>query len=352
MRGRSRAISQGVNGVVLLAVATMVFTSAAVLGGVQKLAPSNPAKPTPAPSREDPAFRAFASNSWWNTPLPDRTPLHPHGGDILRYLRTAPESSDGCLKLAGAGDSAWGHPIYWADATDPTYDVTGVERVHLPELATLRIPHRALPAQNGDGHMTIYDIEKGYVVALTGADYDEDSDRWTAEGATVTYLESNGLHVATGHSDDPRNQGTHRGNNGATMAVPWDQVQTGVVRHVLKVAAGPEVADRYVYPMVGSDGDYEGDDAAVPSQGLRLRIKPGIQLNELDLDFEALVIARALQRYGFYIGDSGGSTALKLENTRAEGRGQLWEVEPDALCDLPFTSQYWEVLPEGYGAPE
>ena len=63
---------------------------------------------------------------------------------------------------------------------------------------------------------------------------------------------------------------------------------------------------------------------------------------------EALVIARALQRYGFYFGDSGGTTALKLENTVAEGRGRLWRVQADALCGLPFTPAYWDVVAEGY----
>ena len=99
--------------------------------------------------------------------------------------------------------------------------------------------------------MSIYDRQKGYVVALSGAEYDADADAWSAEGATVTYLDSNGLHVATGRSDDPRNRGSHRGNNGATMAVELDEVRSGAVRHVLKVAAGPEVADRFVFPMVG-----------------------------------------------------------------------------------------------------
>ena len=61
-----------------------------------------------------------------------------------------------------------------------------------------------------------------------------------------------------------------------------------------------------------------------------------------------LVIAQALQKYGVYIGDSGGATALKLEDTRTEGRGQLWTVTADDLCMLPFTSQFWDVLPEGY----
>ena len=60
------------------------------------------------------------------------------------------------------------------------------------------------------------------------------------------------------------------------------------------------------------------------------------------------MIARALQEYGFYIGDSGGTTAIKLQNTYAEGRGQLWNVRADALCGLPFTPEYWDVIDEDY----
>jgi hypothetical protein len=199
--------------------------------------------------------------------------------------------------------------------------------------------------------MTVYDVQAGYVIALTDAEYDADSGSWEASGATVTYLDSNGLHVRTGRSDDPRNQGTHRGNNGATMAVSWDEVQAGAIRHVLKIAAGPEVASRHVFPMVGSDGDYEGEDPAVPPQGLRLRIKPSVDLEAVGLTGEARVIAEAMQSYGIYIGDSGGRTALKLENTVAEGRGQLWSVPADALCDLPFSPRHWEVIAEGYEPP-
>jgi hypothetical protein len=293
-------------------------------------------------------YRAFEPGSWWNTPLGPDAPLDPHGTQILRYLHSGPESGRGCLMLAGAGSSHWGTPIYWARPGDPTYDVTGVTGARPPELAQLRIPERAEPAANNDGSMSIYDLQKGYVVALTGANYDRSSDTWTASGATVTYLRSNGLHVATGKSDDPRNRGTHRGNNGATMAVAWREVLSGHVQHVLKVASGPEVANRFVFPMVGSDGDYEGHDAAVPPQGLRLRIRPDVDLRSLSLNPEALVIARALQRYGFYIGDSGGRTSLKLENTQAEGLGQKWRVPSDALCGLPFTPRYWDVIAEGY----
>lgn len=294
-------------------------------------------------------YRAFSPGSWWNTPLPDQTMTHPHAREILEFLRTAPESGPGCLTLAGTGKSPWGTPLYWASRSDEEYDVTMSSGfTQPPELESLRIPTSAEPADNSDGSMSVYDLDKGYVVALTRAEYDEDSDSWTAAGATVTYLDSNGLHVDTGRSDDPRNVGSHRGNNGATMAVPWDQVQNGEIRHVLKVAAGPEISERYIFPMVGSDGDYTGDDPAVPPQGLRMRIKASIELETLGLSQEALVIARALQQYGFYLGDSGGTTALKLENTRAEGRGQLWDLKADDLCGLPFHPDYWDVIDESY----
>jgi hypothetical protein len=298
--------------------------------------------------RDSPAFRAFEATSWWNTPLPADAKQNPSEAAILEYLRSAPESGPGCLVLAGSRGSRWGQPIYWARPSDPEYNVRADLRVRLPELATLRIPEGARPASSSDGNMTVFDRDRGYVVALTDARYSAATNTWEAGGATVTYLASNGLNVDTGRSDDPRNRGTHRGNNGATAGVSWAEVRSGSIRHVLKVAAGPELANRFIFPMTGSDGDYTGSDPAVPPEGLRLRIKPDVDLDRLHLAPDVLVIARALQRYGFYIGDSGGATALKLEDTVAEGRGRLWTLDARALCGLPFTPEYWDVVAENY----
>jgi hypothetical protein len=313
------------------------------------VAPIPPEPPPPGTTAPEATGRAFSADSWWNTPLPADPPTHPAGTEILEYLSTAPENSDGCLTFSGADGSPWGQPVYWSEPSDPTFDVAPIGRSEFPpELASLRIPEHARAAENSDASMTVYDEQKGYVVALTGAVRDPASGSWSAAAASVAYLESNGLHAATGRSDDPRNQGTHRGNNGATMAVMWHEVRAGAIRHVLKIASGPEVANRAVFPMVGSDGSYEGRDPAVPPQGLRLRIRPSVDLESLDLHEDVLIVARALQRYGVYIGDSGGRTALKLENTVIEGRGQLWNIRSDALCGLPFTEAYWDVLAEGY----
>jgi hypothetical protein len=331
-------------GVLGLGVVTIAVASSSSPG---EPAPRTTPEATPTARASEQPYRAFTADSWWNTMLPDDPPQHPAEDEVLNYLSTAPESGGGCLTLAGAGDSPWGHPIYWAEPGDPVYDVDGLP-VPVPELAELRIPHSAEPAANNDGTMSIFDLQKNYVVALTNADYDHDEDEWSAAGATVTYLDSNGLYSSLKKSDDRRNVGSHRGNNGATMAVRWDMVKAGEIPHVLKIASGPEVSDRAVFPMVGSDGDYHRSGPEVPAQGTRLRIKPSVDLDSLDLSPEALIIAKALQDYGAYIGDSGGVTALKLENTVAEGRGQLWDVSATALCHLPLSPEYWDVVAEGY----
>jgi hypothetical protein len=331
-----------------LAIVVVALTAAGVLAYLMIGPLRLGSTPTRLESLHQPTYRAFEVNSWWNTPLPDKVPVDPHAGAILHYLRTAPQSGRGCLTLAGAGDNPWGNPIYWAKPGDPTYDVTGLVLDRPAELSDLRIPRLAQPAPNSDSTMSIYDLQRGYVAALSGAHYDASNDSWTARGATITYLDSNGLNVKTGQSDNPHNVGSHRGNNGATMTASWDQVNAGALRHVLKIAAGPELSERYVFPMVGSDGGYAGNRPGVPPEGLRLRLKPTVDLAALHLKRQALVIATALQRYGMYLGDSGGTTALKLENTRLEGRGQLWNIPSDALCVLPFTPRYWEVVAGGY----
>jgi len=289
--------------------------------------------------------RPFSADSWWNTPVPANAPTNPDAAAILDYMQHAPESGGGCARLAGA-TNGWGQPVYYSQPGDPVYDVTVASAAQPPELQALRIPADARSAPTSDAAMTVYDAQRGYVVALTGASFDSGSGSWTARGATVTYLDSNGLHVDTGASDDPRNVGSHRGNNGATMMVEYDEVAAGAIQHVLKVASGPEVSRRHVFPMIGSDGTSTA--SAAPPEGLRFRIKPEVDLGAWDLNPEARIIAQALQTYGFYIGDSGGVTALKLENTEAAGRGQLWQIPSTALCALPISSQYWDVLPEGY----
>ncbi|MEO8107696.1 MAG: hypothetical protein ABI720_10305 [Actinomycetes bacterium] len=290
--------------------------------------------------------RAFGDHSYWNTRLPAKAPKHANSNAILNYMRSARESGGGCIRLAGTGSNSWGQPIYWSHRGTPQYKVHAKQYDLPPELRALRIPLGARPAKTSDKAMTVYDVKRGYVVSLWHAAFNKKNNSWSAGGAQVAYLGSNGLDADLRASNERRNRGSMRGNNGATSAVHYDEVRSGAIRHILKISSGPEVSTQSVLPVVHSDGDSSNPNA--PAQGTRLRLKASVNLKSVKLSRQARVIARAMQRYGVYIGDSGGTTSLKLENTRVQGLGQRWNMSSTALCRLPLSPKYWKVVPKNY----
>ncbi|MDQ3986730.1 MAG: hypothetical protein M3280_09565 [Actinomycetota bacterium] len=306
------------------------------LGSIQVQIPSTPPLAL--------GYRAFSAASYWNSPLPLDAPVDPRSRAMVAYLER--DSAYDHIRLAGTeSDGGWGEPIYWARPTDPVYNVRST-RYDLPnEFSSIRIPLGARPAATPDRQMTIYDLLGGGVYKLWQARYDPGSDTWTAGGGSFYYLRSNGLHGSLKESDEPRNDG-HRGVPPAIHAVRWDEIRTGAIDHVLKVSINTP-AMRHAWPMIGSDGD--SLDPSAPPQGARLRIKPSVDLSQLDLSPAALVLATALQRYGVIVGDSSGAAvSMKLENTVQEGRGARWEgvLAADSLKAIPF--DMFEFVKTGY----
>lgn len=288
---------------------------------------------------------AFGSTSYWNTPLPADAPLDPNSAAMMAWLQG--DNTTNYIHLAGASaNGLWGNPIYWSTDKDPTYSVINTCRFNQPpEFGQMRIPVGAEPDPTADSAMTVYDLQKGLVYALHWASYDASADRWSACGGTVYYLNSNGLARDAAGSDEPRNAG-HRGVPPSTYAVRLDEIRHGDIDHILKISVNT-TGCAFVFPMVG---DECGTTAALaPPEGTRIRIDPSVNLSGLGLSPAALVIARALQRYGAVIGDqSGGPATLKLENTMAEGRGQLWNgvLSNDSLRAIPLDD--YEVIRPGW----
>jgi hypothetical protein len=289
-------------------------------------------------------FRAFTGSSYWNTPLPRDAPVDPDSANIIQFLRT--DNRPEHLTLAGAGRSGhWGNPIYWASSTSPTYRViTNCVQPAPAQFSSVRIPRGAGPDPTPDASMTVYDVEKGLVYGFYHTVHGG-SDRWSSCGGTVYALESNGVAGSLPESNDARNIG-HRGVPPPTYAVRFNEIKAGSIDHVLKISVNHTKCE-HVFPMTG---DECGTRAAfAPPEGTRIRIKPTLDLRTLDLSPAALIVAVALQRYGAVIGDqSGGGASLKLENTTAEGLGQIWDgvLTADSLAVIPL--QNFEVVELGY----
>lgn len=292
------------------------------------------------------AYRAFDPRSYWNTPLPADAPIDPNSNAIIAWLRR--DNDPNYITLASASSSGkWGMPIYWSGRGDPTWNVVNTCSLRQPpEFSKVRIPVGAAPDPTSDAAMTVFDRGRGRVYGFHNAHFDTTTKQWKACGGTVYYLSSLGLDGRLRQSDNPRNFG-HRGFPPPTWAVRLDEIKAGSIDHVLKIAVH-HTGCKHVFPAVADECGTRAADA--PPEGTRIRIKPSVDLGRLDLSPAALVIATALQRYGAVIGDqSGGGPSLKLENTVAEGRGQLWKgrLTPEALASIPLG--LFEVVKLGYG---
>lgn len=265
------------------------------------------------------------------------------------YLTTTPTSTNG-----------FAMPYYTGTASDP---VRRPLTSGPPELRAggigVHIPADAAPMGGSDGEMTIFDLVNNIVVELGSANVGGVS----ASTGSVAYFNTDGLvnkvglpESANGGSplfveSDDRNSGQFRGYNAAITGVTYQEAVTeGVIRHPFKIAVNDTC--EFVWPAVGGEQTgCAGKPYGMLKEGLRLRLDPGLTLTGRGLTPTELIIATALQQHGILIWDqSGGAPVLKMENTVAEGRGDLWagKVRPGAFNVFPFTEAYWDVLPGGY----
>jgi hypothetical protein len=300
----------------------VAITTALVMTAAAALATSRP--------------QPYGSGSYWNTEVPDAAPSRAKSSDIMGFL--AQTNTPDYVRLAGtSSDGQWGLPIYSGGSDSKTYDVRDNCSLRQPsEFAHVRIPAGANPDRSSDAAMVVYNRDRGLVFGFWHARHDDASDTWSACGGTVSYLGSNGLDGKLAASDQAHNIG-HRGLPPPMWAVRYPEIRNGAINHVLKIAVHT-TGCAHVFPMVGDECGTRAPHA--PPEGTRIRIKPSVSLRKLHLSPAALIIARALKRYGAIISDqSSGSVNLKVENTIAEGRGWLWKrlLGPDALRAIPLS---------------
>jgi hypothetical protein len=289
----------------------------------------------------------FDPSSFWNQQVGATAPTDPSSAAIMAFLKA--DNANNYITLSGtSSDGKWGTPYYYAKDGDPTYSiVNSCLSKRPPEFGAVRIPVGAKPDPTTDASMVVYDVAKGVEFGLWHTVYDPLTQQWSSCGGTVYYVASNGLAGSLKQSDEKRNYG-HRGVPPWTYAVTYDEIASGSVDHLLRLAVDTTRC-AHVFPMTGSEcGTY---DLTAPPEGTIIRIKSSIDLNALGLTAPALVIARVLQTYGAFISDqSGRSVELKAENVVAEGRGWQWRgvLSATSLARIPLDS--YEVVKLGYGA--
>jgi hypothetical protein len=180
------------------------------------------------------------------------------------------------------------------------------------------IPTAAFPSPGSDGHLAVIDPRKRCEYDFYRAHRLPDGS-WEAENFNALPTEGSGIYplgLATRAS----------GFANAAGLITAAELAHGRIEHALVFTMAATRAGGPVPPASSSDGESTGD-GTIP-EGARLQLDPELPLESL-LPWQR-VIARALQRYGMYLADTGGAVALFAQHPEsAPGVRYPWGNDVD-----------------------
>lgn len=271
------------------------------------------AKNAPARSRCGPLFgpyhaglwpagcwRPYSSASPFNQPLPAHPKLLDNSTAVVASLLTSGPAA--AIEVGARPATAlWGHPLYYAQPTDPRYTVhctysqawgrCGLEGSVIP------VPALAQPSGGSDAHMAVIDQRTGW-----------EYDMWSVERPSGV-----GGRLVIGYGGRISIDGTGL-ESGATTSdfglaagiIRAQELEDGNINHALFMTV-PCDSGQFVYPARGNGWPCPVR-ANAPPMGARfqLAMSPG-QIARLTVPGWKKTILRAMARYGMFVGDTGGS---------------------------------------------
>lgn len=241
------------------------------------------------------------------------------------FVRTFPDQQDlpfpkiNGLRTAAGAINKWGTAYAAGQSRDPVWKLTGTVPAEVELLQT-----RGFHAPAWLGDMLTGTSDSPFVVQ----DYGFGISVWAAkaskvDGSTIRvgstgYFEhaSNGLDRRNPHSDSTVNFRS-RGAIPDAMVIRAQRVRQAMadntgLGHVLHMFfTETNAAAGFCHPMVGCEINGKNGWGA---EGVRIAIRPDVDLARRLLSRPAMVVARTLQEHGAYLGDNaGGGSTLKAE---------------------------------------
>ncbi len=261
-----------------------------------------------------------------NRPLPFRTPEFPPLGDLVppesffnatverlpvaassdRWIASQRDDAGRPLELVPGFEGrttlgvVYGIPFNVVRADTPRYDVDIVRYPQLSSPGPYPITDpayiKSMPSYGIDNHYVGYDPETNTsweLIALRRW-----FGRWEADSGAVWDLDdlrySDGTTTASGL---PLLPGT----------ITYDEVASGSVDHVVLGTTPVIRTEGFLWPARRTDGRVAGEDP--PPMGAWMRLRADADVSRLGP--QSQVVARALQRHGLVVSDTGGRFAMR-----------------------------------------
>lgn len=283
-------------------------------------------------------FRAFSVESPWNTPIPDAPDINNYSTQMITRLKSH-------VYRIEASTHKWTVPIFFINSVQaPKVDVPSATgelfEVIDPEdtgvASSIPIPDGIWSDPEADGHMVLVDRAKYLSWEFTQARKDSDG-RWTAGIIDRWDLKGPGYRKSFSGRNWWRSGASAAGMPLIAGVIRPDEILSGEIRHALLSATpinrksvlkgGPlEVC---APPASRSDGQGVGLDF-IPV-GARIQLDPTLNLDTLGLSSGSRIIARAMQRYGMFVGMSAPTFKIFCQNMGTES--PVWDTY-DNFSDL------------------
>ncbi len=252
----------------------------------------------------------YSASSPWNSPVPSNPTVDPASAAMVQTIVAAAQAQ-GFLIAA----KKWTWPLYYADSTTPRYAVSlTASWAPASTMSGVPIPANAAPDPSGDGHMLVIDRSTNCEYDFWQAVHNADGS-WSASWANAAYATDSGWF-------DHGLSATGAGEAGGGGLIRPEELQAGQINHALVFVYPYTKAGGPVLPATESDGR-STIVGAIP-EGAHLQLDPSLDLSGLGLNSYELVIAQALQRYGMFLGDSGGGVSLLAQHPQSTTLAYPW----------------------------
>lgn len=254
-------------------------------------------------------------------PVPADPVLDQRSDRIAAHLGAGPWS---------ANVTQYGVPVYDADGA-PLRDVECLRdwgHCRL-EAAPVPVPDDAAPSTGTDAAMAVVDRRTGTSYEFWQVRRDGPST-WVTSWGDVVDLSPDVPSVSSA---------TGAGLGLVDGLVTPQEIASGTIRHALVFSTDNACAGDFRAPATKTDGTSDRDDC-IP-QGARVQLDPAVDLSAIDgLSPAELAVGRALQQYGAYARDNGGTPVALIFQTPAADDDRLARAglaaDYDRLARLPW----------------
>jgi hypothetical protein len=239
----------------------------------------------------------YATTSFWNTPIPANPSIDPNSSSIIASAIAAYASNANF-----ANTDSWGIGLAYATSTSKVYSVACTQ--YCSGSVQFPIPAGATPTTGSDHHLVV--INGAQELDMWNAVHNSTNDTWSASFLVINNATGWGASCA---------QGLHC--NGAVAAgfgllggqVRPEEIAQGHIDHALSITT-PDTRSSYIAcPATHDDGKYS-TTSAIP-EGAQIQLDPAFNVDAQSWPAWEKIVAKALQKYGAFVSDTGGSMAIR-----------------------------------------